>query len=53
MESYTDELAVMVLIGNKNDSLNKAVTDQEIRNFVQTKKLHYFETSAKNAVNVN
>lgn len=52
MESYTDESAAVILVGNKCDG-PKVVPDDEIRSFVESKKLHYFETSAKNSTNVS
>lgn len=52
-ESYTDESVVTVLVGNKCDCPNRAVSQQEIRSLVQSKNLQYFETSAKNSTNVN
>ena len=34
VESYTDDSAVVVLVGNKSDCLNRVVNPEEIRAFV-------------------
>ena len=52
VESYTDESAVIVLIGNKCDC-SRIVSEEDVRAFVTDKKLHYYETSAKTATNVS
>ena len=52
VESYTDESAIIILIGNKCDC-TKVVPEEEIKTFVEEKKLHYYETSAKTATNVS
>ena len=41
MESYTDESAIVVLIGNKCDHA-KTVAEEEIKAFVADKGLHYY-----------
>ena len=52
VESYTDESAVIVLIGNKCDC-SRIVSEEDVRAFDTDKKLHYYETSAKTATNVS
>ena len=51
MESYTDESATIVLIGNKSDCM-RAIDAEDIKNFVEENNLLYYETSAKNSTNV-
>lgn len=43
----------IILIGNKNDLVDKRiVTELDIENFAKINKMKYFETSAKNDVNI-
>ena len=51
VESYTDQGAVLVLVGNKSDG-HRAVSPEEIDSFVKEKNLVYFETSAKDGSNL-
>jgi GTPase SAR1 family protein len=51
VESYTDQGAVLVLVGNKSDG-HRAVDLEQIESFVKEKNLMYFETSAANGSNV-
>ena len=52
VESYTDESAVIILVGNKCDQ-DRAISEEEIKSFVNEKNLHYYETSAKTGQNVS
>ena len=51
VESYTDESAVIILIGNKCDQA-RTVSEADVKAFVDSKNLHYYETSAKTGANV-
>ena len=51
VESYTDANAQLVLVGNKSDSTSQ-VSQEEIKDFTESKGLLYFETSAKTGSNV-
>lgn len=42
----------VVLLGNKSDSLNKSVSEQEANEIVAEFDLRFFETSALNDFNV-
>lgn len=46
-----NKIVPIILVGNKCD-LPKAVSDQEVNNYVKDLNLTYFETSAKSGVNV-
>ena len=43
---------MLVLVGNKADTLEPAVSVEEITSFVEDKKLVYYDTSAKTGQNV-
>lgn len=53
IEDYTTEKPVIVLVGNKSDlKENKIVTSRQCREFAQTLGCRYFESSAKDDINV-
>ena len=43
---------MLVLVGNKADAADQVVSEDEIRSFVEDKKLVYYDTSAKTGLNV-
>ena len=43
---------MLVLVGNKSDATDQVVSEEEIRAFVEDKKLVYYDTSAKTGLNV-
>jgi GTPase SAR1 family protein len=42
-----------VLVGNKVDAQNRAVTTEEAREFAESRSLPFFEASAMTGANVN
>ena len=44
---------VIIIVGNKIDLENRAVTNEEAANFAKERKLKYFETSAKSGIGIN
>ena len=44
---------MMVLIGNKCDLMERVVTTEEAQGFAKVRNMGYFETSAKDNINVN
>lgn len=43
---------MLILVGNKADVTDQTVSEDEIRTFVEEKKLHFYDTSAKTGQNV-
>ena len=54
MERYSDyeSKVAIILVGNKCDSDNRIVEEEEARLFAKEKNLFFFETSAKTSVGV-
>ena len=50
-ENCTDEIP-QVIIGNKLDSENRTVTSKQGKELADTRKIKYYETSAKKNINV-
>ena len=52
VETYTDSHAILVLVGNKADSPDRKIEQEELTTFLSDKNLQYYETSAKTGQNV-
>ena len=52
LNAKDDSKILKVLIGNKKDSPNREVTEEEGKEYADNNNMAYFETSAKNNENV-
>ena len=52
LNAKDDSKILKVLIGNKKDSTNREVTEEEGKEYANNNNMAYFETSAKNNENV-
>ena len=52
LKSLTEEDCRIILIGNKTDLIERVVSKSEAMEFAMTHGLDYFETSAKESINV-
>ena len=52
LEDYLKEKVNIVLVGNKCDSLDRVITEEEGINLVKEYKIDFFETPAKNNKNI-
>ncbi len=48
-----DSKLIKILVGNKKDSTNREVTEEEGKEYANNNNMAYFETSAKNNENVD
>lgn len=52
LQTLTKGKTQMILLGNKSDEKDRKVSKDEIKKFIKEKKLTYFETSAKEKINI-
>ena len=52
IEDFTKEKVYIVLVGNKCDSLDRVITEEEGINLAKEYKIDFLETSAKNDKNI-
>ena len=52
IEDFKKEKVYIVLVGNKCDSLDRVITEEEGINLAKEYKIDFFETSAKNYKNI-
>ena len=53
VNAYANTKVIKYLVGNKIDKEDHAVTNEEAKKFAKSKKLKYYETSAKTGQNIS